>query len=156
MRAAKIKNMLQRKRFSELDINEPFFNSLKKDYPDFISWFHKKRNTYCYCVLRDGKLTDCMYVKLERADFSPYLYPAFDISSLKIKIGLFKCETKGVSHIFMNKIFEKAIKNKAKIIYTTFYKNDRLINFLQGYGFRYCGRQKGELVYVFDNKKSQS
>ena len=141
--------MIERKRFSELDVNEPFFNSLKEHYPNFVCWFNKKRDIHCYCVLQDNRLTDCVYIKLEATDFSPLICPAFDISSLKIKIGLFKCETRGVSHIFMNIIFEKAIKNNAKIIYTTFYKNERLINFLEGYGFRYWGRQKGELVYVF-------
>ena len=38
----------ERKRFSEIDLNDPFFDSLKADYPGtssstgFVQWFTKK------------------------------------------------------------------------------------------------------------------
>ena len=38
----------ERKRFADIDINDPFFDSLKADYPgspvtkSFAQWFHEK------------------------------------------------------------------------------------------------------------------
>lgn len=35
----KMSDSLQIKKFSDIDINEPFFDSLKEDYREFSHWF---------------------------------------------------------------------------------------------------------------------
>lgn len=102
--------MLQKVKFSELDINKSFFDSFKESYPDFVNWFNNHQNKDCYVVLNDKCITDLLYLKTEIDDFDEYIYPVFDESILKLKIGILKCNTKGVSHSYMYKIFQKAIK----------------------------------------------
>ena len=36
-------SIIKLKRFSDIDINDPFFDSLKDDYRGFVKWFNKKR-----------------------------------------------------------------------------------------------------------------
>lgn len=31
------------KKFSEIDLHDPFFDSLKRDYPGFDDWFGRKK-----------------------------------------------------------------------------------------------------------------
>ena len=140
---------VQKLKFSDLDINDTFFNSFKELYPDFVDWFNNHENSNCYVVLNNNQLTDLLYLKTEIDDFDTYITPQFNENILKLKIGILKCNTKGVSHLYMYKIFQKAIKNKIKFIYVTFYKNDILIRFLENYGFRYWGKKGDELVYIF-------
>lgn len=53
----------ERKRFSEIDLNDPFFDSLKADYPGtssstgFVQWFTKKllmgRGPWCLKMIKE-------------------------------------------------------------------------------------------------------
>ena len=37
-------------KFSEIDLNDPFFDSLKDDYKEFSDWFKRKANDYAYVL----------------------------------------------------------------------------------------------------------
>ena len=37
-------NNIIRKKFSEIDLHDPFFDSLKRDYPGFDDWFGRKKD----------------------------------------------------------------------------------------------------------------
>ena len=54
---------LQLQKFSEIDLTDTFFDSLKASYPEFDSWFKKKSETgattYTYYI--DGALMDFLY-----------------------------------------------------------------------------------------------
>jgi len=45
-------NYLKVKKFSEIDINDPFFDSLKSDYIGFEDWFSRKAEKKAY-ILED-------------------------------------------------------------------------------------------------------
>lgn len=37
-------NNILHKTFGEVDLKDPFFQSLREDYPDFDNWFRKKQS----------------------------------------------------------------------------------------------------------------
>jgi hypothetical protein len=45
-------NYLKVKKFSEIEINDPFFDSLKSDYAGFEDWFSRKADKKAY-ILED-------------------------------------------------------------------------------------------------------
>ncbi len=45
-------SILKLKRFSDIDINDPFFDSLKEDYRGFVNWFTSYfKNMICQCKM---------------------------------------------------------------------------------------------------------
>ena len=66
---------LQVRRFADIDLNDPFFDSLKANYPEFCEWYGRKAATgasaYCYYV--DNKLKDFLYLKIEEEELSGHL-----------------------------------------------------------------------------------
>ncbi|WP_018652248.1 hypothetical protein [Actinobacillus capsulatus] len=47
-------------KFEKINLNVPFFNSLKKDYKEFSDWFNKKKdnNEGTFIFLNSQKLLD--------------------------------------------------------------------------------------------------
>lgn len=83
---------LQIKSFSDIDVNDPFFDSLRDSYPKFNEWYSKKATSgataYCYYI--DGELKDFLYLKIEEeelTDITPVL-PA----KKRLKVGTFKVD----------------------------------------------------------------
>jgi len=71
---------VQQKLFGELDLNDPFFDTLKEDYPGFDKWFHKKANEHAYVTVNNenGKLLSFLFIKTEdRNEFYTDLSPGF-------------------------------------------------------------------------------
>ena len=57
-------NSIKHQLFKETDINDPFFTSLKADYPGFEEWFAKKRDQGVYVLYDDkNKLQGFLYLK---------------------------------------------------------------------------------------------
>ena len=58
---------LQIKNFSDIDVTDHFFDSLRESYPEFNKWYEKKvasdETAYCYYI--DGELKDFLYLKIE-------------------------------------------------------------------------------------------
>jgi|GEM_PF-3140414 hypothetical protein len=54
-------------KFADCDLHDPFFNSLKQDYPEFIQWFVKKsRSGESAFVYKDEKgICAFLYLKEE-------------------------------------------------------------------------------------------
>lgn len=76
--------------FSELNIRDTFFDSLRNDYFDFDDWFYKKasNNEEAY-VLRDkGKLLGFLYLKKE-TEKDESIQPLFH-KGKRLKIGTLK------------------------------------------------------------------
>lgn len=49
-----MKNLIEYKKFSSINLDDPFFNSLKEDYPEFSVWFKKKSEDYAYILFEFG------------------------------------------------------------------------------------------------------
>jgi hypothetical protein len=58
----------ERRKFSEIDINDAFFDSLKNDYIEFPKWFEKKCNQdeYAFVFTDEIGIGAFMYLKKER------------------------------------------------------------------------------------------
>jgi predicted nucleic acid-binding protein len=155
---------VQQKLFGELDLNDPFFDTLKEDYPGFDKWFHKKANDKVYVTANNenGKLLSFLFLKTEDKDEAyPDITPSFKPKK-RLKVGTFKVVSNGVrlGERFMKIIFDNAIAQKVNEIYVTIFdKRDeqkRLITLLEDWGFVNYGKKEttGELVYVRDFKPS--
>jgi len=104
-----VSRSLKRTKFKELDINDPFFDSLKAGYDEFPQWFAKKAEEELY-VVTDGKtLSGMIYLKEEVGsvtDVVPNL-PA----QKWLKVGTLKIDGKGtkLGERVIKKIFDTAI-----------------------------------------------
>lgn len=161
---------VQKLKFGRINLNDPFFDSLKEDYPGFDKWFIKKYDDEAYITVNsnNGMLLSFLYLKVEdkNEDYSnikPILPP-----KKRLKVGTFKVINNGfrLGERFLKIIFDNALKNHVEEVYVTIYdKRDeqrRLIQLLEQWGFVMWGMKGKELVYIreflpsinFDNLKS--
>lgn len=124
-------------RFSDVDINDEFFYSLKHDYKEFVEWFSKKsENGDLAYLFKEYKIYGFLYLKKESGevlDISPALP-----NGKHLKIGTLKIDAHGtkLGERFMKKIFDHAINESCDDAYVTvFSKHVGLIKILQKYGF---------------------
>ena len=124
-----------------IDLNDPFFDSLKKDYNGFDKWYEKKS--------RDGEMAyvtryeNCnigsflmLKVENENEDYSKFKKP-FD-RAIRLKVSTFKVANTGnkIGESYIKIIINEAIKNKVDEIYVTiFEKQEALIHLFSEYGF---------------------
>ena len=153
---------LQVRRFADIDLNDPFFDSLKANYPEFCEWYGRKAATgasaYCYYV--DNKLKDFLYLKIEEEELS-CLTPALPAKK-RLKVGTFKVDneerhtTRGER--FMKKIMDKAVAADVDEIYVTMFPTaelQKLITMFQRFGFSHVADKnhpdgRSEYVLVKD------
>lgn len=82
---------MEKVKFKQLTLTDPFFTSLKEDYNGFEDWFRRKNDAEVYIQRKDdGKLEALLYLKIEEGvvtDIEP------NISDGKhLKVGTFKIE----------------------------------------------------------------
>lgn len=152
-------NNILHKTFSEIDLNDPFFQSLRDDYPGFDDWFKRKSEQDAFVQYDDNnKIIGFLYLKIE-CDLVDDVTP--NISAKKIlKVGTFKIEAHGtkMGEQFIKIITDYAVNEDADICYVTIYeKHNSLINLVQQFGFELYGT-KGtephkENVYIKQMKK---
>lgn len=144
-----------------IDIDDPFFESLKDDYPGFAKWFARKQenNEKAY-ITRDlnGNVTSFLLLKLENEneDYSDFEKPFAPLK--RLKVSTFKVQNNGkkIGEAFIKIIIQEALINNASETYlTVFPKHLKLIELLIKYGFvYYCAKkskesgQITELIYV--------
>ncbi|MCL8210792.1 hypothetical protein LT336_00536 [Spiroplasma sp. JKS002671] len=143
--------------FSELDINDEFFNSLREDYPKFNTWFNMKqrKNEIAYVYKNiNNKIQGFLYLKIESKDEKYDFEPLFTAKT-RLKIGTFKVTETGykMGERFLKIIFDNALLNKVDEIYVTLFENNKeklkLKELLEIYGFNYWGQKENqEKVYV--------
>ena len=143
-------------KMGELNIEDTFFDDLKKNYIGFEEWFYRKRNEEAYCYFEDGKLLGLLFLKIEDIGDDDYhdIKPKMLINK-KLKISTFKVDAlhKRIGERFMKIIFDQAIFSLVDEIYVTLFDNDdkkhNLIRYLERFGFIYFGKKnEKELVYV--------
>lgn len=129
---------LSRLLFSQIDLRDPFFDSLKSDYQEFPAWFSKKANDYAYVFRADsGQIDGFLYVKVENGpltDVMPPLPPA-----RRLKVGTLKINPHGtrLGERFIKKVIDHALTEGVDHAYVTvFEKHAALVSLLERYGFR--------------------
>lgn len=159
---------VRKKKFGALDLNDPFFDSLKEDYPGFEQWFCNKREQEAYVFESEG-IHGFLYLKIETQE-EPYsdITPTFSPAK-RLKVGTFKIDSnlKGfrLGERFLKIIFDNALKADVDEIYVTLFEHKRdevsfLKTMLEEWGFEKWGEKKsGEAVLVkkmhsYDPEKS--
>lgn len=140
---------LQIKIFSEIDLYDSFFDSLRESYPEFNEWYKKKASSgataYTYYI--NGHLKDFLYLKIEdeeMKDVTPMLP-----KKKRLKVGTFKVENESRhtsrGERFMKKIMDMAIAENVDEIYVTIFPTkplETLINMFRCFGFDHIADKK--------------
>jgi hypothetical protein len=142
--------------FGSIDLNDPFFDSLKEDYPGFEQWFNKKADESAY-IYKDSKerIMAFLYLKVENEneDYSD-ITPTFR-RKRRLKVGTFKVILNGykLGERFLKIIFDNALNLKVEEIYVTIFdktiEQQRLISLMLDYGFKFHGYKGPEKEIVF-------
>lgn len=149
---------VEKKQFGYCNLLDPFFESLKEDYPGFEHWFLRKTDEYAYVTTNkeNGLILSFLYLKVERDTESYFdIDPPFKPKN-RLKVGTFKVINNGfrLGERFMKIIFDNALINKVNEIYLTIFnhRNEqrRLIELAEQWGFRFWGMKGGEHVYTRD------
>lgn len=138
---------LEIKFFSELNLEDNFFDTLKESYPEFSDWFIKKAaNGESAYVFFDekGKILDFLYLKIEEdamEDVTPVL-PA----KKRLKVGTFKIKPRHSrrGERFMKKIMDRAISDNVDEVYVTIFPKpelEYLIRSFEKYGFHHTANK---------------
>lgn len=134
---------LEHRQFKNIDLADPFFDSLKADYLEFDEWFARKADSWAYVHAKDnGTLDGFLYLKVEDdavRDIVPELPKA-----RRVKVGTFKIDAHGtkLGERFLKKVFDHAIHEKIGQLYVTiFEKHTNLVELLGKYGFERIGKK---------------
>ena len=135
---------LERKQFKDLNLGDPFFDSLKADYVEFEQWFQKKADHWAYVFLdeADESVQAFLYLKVEDgavADVTPPL-PA----ARRLKVGTLKINPHGtkLGERFLKKVFDHAVEDHTKQAYVTvFPKHTGIVTLFERYGFSKVGEK---------------
>jgi hypothetical protein len=147
--------------FGNINLEDPFFDSFRDEYPGFNSWFNRKADETAYlCTADDGSIIAFLYVKREGKgeDYSD-ISPQFG-RALRLKIGTFKVISNGfkLGERFLKIAFDNAHRYQVEEIYVTAFRKtseqDRLIQLLEDWGFLYYGTKTNQVgteqVFVRD------
>lgn len=139
------------KKFAEINLQDPFFDNLRMDYPGFDTWYKKKAmaEESAYVLYEENKLVCFVYLKIEDSldtNIIPPLYP-----TRWVKIGTFKIEARRtkLGQRLIKRAFDFAISHNIFDLYVTAYdKHAVLIDILKHYGFVEYGNKGSEKVLV--------
>ena len=138
---------LELRRFSEIDLADKFFDSLKTSYPEFEQWFAKKAATgekaYVF-TNHTGAVKDFLYLKIETEELAD-VEPAMP-ARRRLKVGTFKLLSRGTrrGERFMKKIMDRAMAEDTDEVYVTIFPTEELmylIRLFQRYGFRHTAEK---------------
>jgi len=139
-----------------LDLNDPFFKSLREGYPGFDTWFTEKccregRHAWTYFDGPGHPRAICIYNEEESpivADDNRAL-PGRALKLCTFKVGE---EVRGrkIGELFLKASFQYATKNSIEHIYLTMKpdKQDYLQDMIKEYGFCYFSDHNGDQVFV--------
>jgi predicted nucleic acid-binding protein/uncharacterized protein YfkK (UPF0435 family) len=144
---------LERKPVYNLNLSDPFFNSLKEEYPDFDDWFKKVKREGRNCLVNykdDGSIGALLVYKLEDEPIDAIPKTP---RKKRIKLSTFKVAQFGykIGELFIKLSIDIAISNGVSEVYLTHFiqPDDRLVELITEYGFRHVGtNSRGEAIYM--------
>ncbi len=145
---------LARVEMCDLDLQDPFFDSLREDYPAFNEWFMEKQQSGRKAfVWRDSqkKMRACYIPKVENEPIS--LADGQLPKKRRLKICTLKTvETgAGIGELFIKLAVNQCISSEIDEIYITAYSDKHILlnPLLKRYGFYQVGRKSnGEAVFA--------
>lgn len=128
--------------FTEINLDDKFFDSLKKDYKEFSDWFNRKKSEgdSAFIQLIDNSLEGFLYLKQEDGPITD-IEPTLDCEKA-LKIGTFKINPHGtrLGERFIKKSIDYAINENINYIYVTIFSHhDYLLNMFLKFGFKIHG-----------------
>jgi len=150
------------KKFSELNLEDEFFDSLREDYENFDTWYKKKESSFedVFVQCNNGKIQAFLYLKIESdTDVDIEILPPLKTGK-KLKIGTFKINAHNtkLGERFIKLIVDRAIEESVDYIYVTIFNKGLqkpLINLLVKYGFIVSGTKGKEQVLIKDMRSKQ-
>lgn len=136
-------NFLKYDYFKNINLTDPFFDSLKRDYKEFEDWFNRKGEEKAYYYETNKGIQAFLYLKIEDEelrDVTPCLP-----QKKRIKVGTLKIEAHGtrLGERFVKKAIDFAIANNVLELYVTvFSKHEPLVKLLKRYGFQIIGEKQ--------------
>ncbi|WP_028592402.1 GNAT family N-acetyltransferase [Paenibacillus massiliensis] len=144
-------DVIQIVKFSDLNVSNPFFDSLKDAYDGFTAWFEKKSlgEETVYILQDQEKLLGFLYLKEEDEEDTTIDPPLH--KKRRLKIGTFKIMAHGtvLGERFLGIILKKMIEESFEETYVTLFDEQKgLIKLFEKFGFLFWGKKEnGELVY---------
>jgi GNAT superfamily N-acetyltransferase len=130
-------SVLRIEKFKDIDLADPFFDTLKADYPGFDAWFASKADKTAFTFRSDGGALDgFLYLKEEDGEVTDVKPPL--PATRRLKIGTFKVNPHGtrLGERFMKRAFDIAVNTGVQALYVTvFEKHDALVQLFTRYGF---------------------
>lgn len=142
------------KYFKDINLSDPFFDSLKEDYDGFIEWFKRKseKDEVAFVQYNTKKeLQAFLFLKIEEGVLDDVFPNRPDAK--RLKVGTFKIDAHNtkLGERFIKKIMDIAIvKNVQEIYVTIFSKHVGLVRLLEKYGFANLGKKVEEEVLIKD------
>lgn len=129
----------------KLDIEDPFFDSLKEDYGDseFRKWFKEKsiEDRRCWMYQENDKIKALLMLKEEENEPIPTSPPIQ--AAKRLKIATLKVDIPGykLGELFLKMAFQYCISNHIFETYLTHYRkqDDRMIPLIENFGFEFSG-----------------
>lgn len=152
----------KRKSFAEIDLEDHFFDSLKRDYPGtnnstgFIEWFHKKAAVGKKALVFEDEQGIGAFINLKPDEYEEIkLHDDIVLPKMKrLKITTIKIDERyqhqriGEGALGLTLWKWRDLGNK-EIYVTVFKKHNTLIALLEKFGFKYSGcNPDGECVYI--------
>ncbi|HAM44624.1 MAG TPA: hypothetical protein DCM67_06355 [Propionibacteriaceae bacterium] len=151
---------LKQQLFGQLDVSQPFFDSLRRDYGGeaFDDWFERKSDEPAYVYVSGETMLAFLYLKVEGpeevySDVVPPFPPG-----RRLKVGTLKADLNGfrLGERFLTVIFDNAFRQRVDEIYVTLFdrtvEQRALVRMLEEFGFLRHGIKRNsygdELVYV--------
>lgn len=147
------KDAIQKVSFSDLNVEDAFFDSLIADYEGFKDWFNRKSDEPAFIIKDDsGKLNGFLYLK-DEIEENLSIEPNFE-KKRRLKIGTFKINSHGtvLGQRFLSIILHKMIETNQNFVYVTLFEKQKgLISLFDKFGFKFWGtKDEDELVYYKD------
>lgn len=128
-------------KFSDINLDDPFFNTLKKDYQEFGEWFYRKADNNALVLYNsEGLIEGFLYCKYETGIVEDTVPPLPDTQHMKV--GTFKFNPKQTrrGERYLKKIFDYALAYKPDVsdVYVTVFgdKHPYLVSLFERYGFK--------------------
>lgn len=134
---------IQVEQFKNIALDDPFFETLLKDYAEFPDWFASKSEENAYIIKEDdGSIQGFLYLKEEDEAITD-ITPPLPMDRY-LKVGTFKINAHGtkLGERFIKKIFDHALSyDISKIYITSFPEHESLIALLKRFGFENVGEK---------------
>lgn len=128
-------------KFSDIDLDDPFFDTLKRDYKEFSEWFERKSSNNALVLYNEEhSIEGFLYCKYEKGPVEDTVPPLPDAQHMKV--GTFKFNPKRTRRgdRYLKKIFDYALAYKPDVsdIYVTVFpgKHPYLVELFKRYGFK--------------------